>query len=158
MLRSFVRLLPVLSLLLIEAPHLSAQKPATTPPATAEAEVRQAIRQYDEALKRADAAAVERFWADEYTFVNPRGERLTRADRIKNLRTGQTALASIAHDPQEEQIRIYGDIAVYAALMTVTGQYSGQAQKGQDRVLSIWTRRDGRWQQIATQMTPVDGR
>ena len=76
----------------------------------------------------------------------------------QKARTGQTALASIAHDPKEEQIRIYGDIAVYTALMTVAGQYSGQARKGQDRVLSIWTRRDGRWQQIATQMTPVAGR
>jgi len=44
MFRSFVQLLPVLSLLLIDAPHLSAQKSAATPPATAEAEVRQAIR------------------------------------------------------------------------------------------------------------------
>ena len=156
--RYCVRVLPVLLLLLVEAPHLVAQKPTTTPPAAAEAEVREAIRQYDEALKRADAAAAERFWADEYTFINPRGERLTRADRIKNLRTGQTALTSIPHDPKEEQIRIYGDVAVYTALMTIGGQYSGQAQKGQDRVLSVWTRRDGRWQQIATQMTTVAGR
>ena len=157
MFRSFVRLLPLLALILIGAPVVSSQKPPTVTPAAAEAEVRASIRQYDEALKRADAAAAERFWADDYTFVNPRGERLTRADRIKNLRTGQTALASIAHDPREEQIRIYGDVAVYTALMTIAGQYSGQAQKGQDRVLSIWTRRDGRWQQIATQMTAVAG-
>ena len=157
MLRFFVRLLPVLCLLVIEPSHVLAQKPATQS-ATAESEVRQAIREYDGALKRADAVAAERVWTEEYTFVNPRGERLTRADRIKNLRTGRTALTSIAHDPQEEQIRIYGDVAVYTALMTVAGQYSGQAQKGQDRVLSIWTRRDGRWQQIETQMTAVDRR
>ena len=158
MFRRFVRLIAVLSLLIIEAPHLLAQKPSATSPGSAEAEVRQAIRQYDETLKRGDAAAAERFWADEYTFVNPRGERLTRADRLKNLRTGQTALASITHDPQEEQIRVYGDVAVYTALMTISGQYGGQPQKGQDQILSVWTRRDGRWQQIATQMTAVAGR
>ena len=151
MVRSFMRLLPVFAVLLTQSPRLLAQKPASP----AEAEVRQAIRQYDEALKKADATAAERFWAAEYTFVNPRGERLTRADRIRNLRTGQTALASIAHDPQEEQIRIYGDVAVYTAVLTVSGHYSGQPQQGPDRVLSIWTRRDGRWQQIATQMTPI---
>jgi ketosteroid isomerase-like protein len=154
--RSFVRLLPVISLLLIGTPHVSAQKPATST-AAAEAEVRAAIRQYDEVLKRADVAAAERFWAEEYTFVNPQGERHSRADRIRNLRTGQTAVASITHVPQEEQIRIYGDVAVYTALMTISGQYAGKVEKGNDRILSIWTRRDGRWQQIATQMTSVAG-
>ena len=110
--RSF-RLLPVLSLLLIGALHLRAQTPAT--PATAEGEIRQAIRQYDEALRKGDAATTKKFWADEYTFVNPQGERVSRADRIKNLKTGQTALSSVVHDPKKDQIRIYGDVAVYTA-------------------------------------------
>jgi ketosteroid isomerase-like protein len=153
--RSF-RLLPVLSLLLIGALHLRAQTPAT--PANAEGEIRQAIRQYDEALRKGDAATTKKFWADEYTFVNPQGERVSRADRIKNLKTGQTALSSVVHDPKKDQIRIYGDVAVYTALLTVAGQYSGQAAKGQDRVLVVWIRRDGRWQQLATQMTTVAGR
>lgn len=155
MLRLFCRFLPVLALFTLEPARISAQTPAATTP---EAEVREAIRQYDEALRRADVAAVERFWAPEYTFVNPRGEQLTRNDRIANLRTGRTALESIVHDPQEEQIRIYGDTAVYTALMTITGRYGGQSQNAQDRVLSVWVRRDGRWQQVATQMTPVVGR
>jgi ketosteroid isomerase-like protein len=45
-------------------------------------EVRAAIRQYDAALRRSDVAALERFWAQEYSLVNPRGERLTREDRL----------------------------------------------------------------------------
>jgi hypothetical protein len=41
-------------------------------------------------------AAVERYWAAEYTFINPRGERVTRDARLANLRAGRTALDSIA--------------------------------------------------------------
>ena len=128
---------------------------STAAAASAEAEVRQAIRDYDEALRRADAAAVERFWATEYTFVNPRGERLSRADRVANLRTGRTALDSVAHVPQDERIQIYGDIALYTTLLKISGRYSGEAEQGQFRAQVVWVRRDGRWQQLATQMTPV---
>ena len=76
--------------------------------AAGEAELRETIRKYDDALRRADAPAVERDRATEYTFVNPRGDRVTRADRLANLRAGRTVFDSIAHAPQEEEILTYG--------------------------------------------------
>ena len=117
--------------------------------------MRKAIRDYDEALRKADAAAVEKIWATEYMFINPQGKRLTRADRVANLSTGRTALNSLAHVPQDEQIHVYGDIALYSTLLTLSGRYSGEAEKGQFRALAVWIHRDGRWQLLSTQMTPV---
>jgi ketosteroid isomerase-like protein len=153
MLRCLLRRLPLFAVLLLLPARVPAQTPAST---SAEvAEVRDAIRRYDDALRRADVAAVGQFFAPEYTFVNARGERLTRADRLANLRTGRTAVDSVAHAPQEEQIRPYGNVAVYTTLLTLGGRYSGQAQRGQFRALVVWVRRDGRWQQIASQLTPV---
>jgi ketosteroid isomerase-like protein len=149
-----LRSLPALALLLLPMAPAPAAEPTAAAPA-AEAEVRQAIRDYDEALRRADAAAVEKFWASEYAFVNPRGERLTRADRVANVRTGRTALDTLAHVPQDERIQVYGDIALYTTLLTLSGRYSGEAEQGQFRALVVWVRRDGRWQQLASQMTPV---
>lgn len=119
------------------------------------AEVRQAVRAYDAALRRADAAAVERFWAPEFTFVNPRGERLSRAERVANLRAGRTSFDSLAPAPREEQVRVYGDVAVHTTLLTIGGRYGGRAQEGRYRALVVWVRRDGRWQQVANQLTPV---
>ena len=146
------------ALLLIQAPSAFAATaaPAHTP-STAEVEVSDTIRRYDDALRRADFTAVERFWAEEYTFINPRGERLTRADRIANIRSGQTALDALVHVPQEEHIKVYGDVAVYTTLLSIKGRYSGQAQKGSYRGLVVWVHRDGRWQQVASQLSPVLG-
>jgi ketosteroid isomerase-like protein len=159
MVRLLTRLLPLLPLLLlVNAARVSAQEPIASPVAKAEAEVREAIRQYDDALRRADVSAAERFWATEYTFVNPRGERVTRDDRIANLRTGKTSLDTIIHAPQDEKIRIYGEMAIYTALLTLTGRYGGQAHQGQARAMAVWVHRDGRWQQVATQLTPISGR
>src|SRR5262245_24458221 len=154
-LKCLLRFLPALALLVLSPAPAPAQEKAAAATAGAEAEVRQAVRDYDEALRRDDAAAVEKFWAPEYTFVNPRGERLTRADRAANLRTGRTAFDSLAHALQDDRIQVYGDTAVYTTLLTLSGRYSGEAEQGQFRALVVWVRRDGRWQQVATQMTPV---
>jgi ketosteroid isomerase-like protein len=131
---------------------------ATHSTSKAEAEIRQAIRDYDAALRRTDVTAVQKFWAEEYAFINTRGERLTRADRLANLRTGQTAFDSLAHAPQEEKITVYGDVAVYTTLLTIRGLYGGQEQEGSARGLVVWVRRKGQWQQVASQLTAVQPR
>jgi ketosteroid isomerase-like protein len=138
---------------------LPSRAPAQTPAgdsAAVIAQVREAVRHYDDALRRADVAAVGRFFAPDYVFVNARGERLTRADRLANLRTGRTSVDTVAHAPEEEQIRPYGNVVLYSTLLTLGGQYSGQAlQRGRYRALVVWVRRDGRWQQVASQLTQV---
>lgn len=123
----------------------------------AAAELREAIRLYDDALRRADVAAAERFWAAEYVFINPRGERVSRNERVANLREKRTSLDSLSHAPREEVIRPYmdGHMAVYTTLLTIDGRYGGEAERGEFRALVVWIHRDGRWQQVASQMTPI---
>src|SRR5215218_9347279 len=111
MLRCPLRALSILTLVVsLPAPAMG-QEPASD--SAVVAEVREAVRQYDDALRRANTAAVGRFFAVEYVFVNARGDRLTRADRLANLRTGRTAFDALAHVPQEDHIRRYGDVVVY---------------------------------------------
>ena len=94
--------LPALAQLMLSPAPAPAEEP-TAAAASVEAELRQTIRDYDEALRRADVAGVEKFWASEYTFVNSRGERLTRADRLANLRSGRTNLDSLTDANQATQ-------------------------------------------------------
>ena len=148
------RVLAVVAYLLIHSTSARAQQPTTTS-ADIEAQLRQAIREYDDALRRADVSAIGRFFAEEYFFVNPRGQRLTRADRLANFREGRTVLDSVVHAPQDEVFRSYGDVVVYTAVLTLTGRYSGQTQQGKNRAVVVWVRRDGRWQQVASQLTPI---
>jgi ketosteroid isomerase-like protein len=153
-----LRISAVLTLLAVFPSRGLGQTPTAASSAVV-AEVRDAVRRYDEALRHADAAAVGQFFASEYVFVNARGERLTRADRLANLRTGRTTVDTVAHAPREEQIRPYGDVVLYTTLLTLGGRYSGQTQqRGQYRALVVWVRRDGRWQQVASQLTRVVGK
>jgi ketosteroid isomerase-like protein len=157
MFQSACRILPILTLILMVPAHALARETPSATAGTGEKELRQAIQQYDDALRRRDVAAAERFWAAEYVFINPRGERVSREARAMNLRERRTSLDSIAHAPQEEVIRTYmdGNMAVYTTLLTIDGRYGGETERGQFRALVVWIRRDGRWQQVASQMTPV---
>jgi ketosteroid isomerase-like protein len=147
-------LLPLLVLTVFPVGRAAAQD--STRDAKAVAEIRATVRRYDEALRRADVAAAERVWASEYVFVNPHGERLTRADRIANLRGARTSFDSLAPVPEDERIRLYGDsLAVHTTLLAIGGRYSGRATRGQYRALVVWVKRQGRWQQVASQLTPI---
>ena len=157
-----LRYLAILAVLVIYAPTALAKTASTTSKsssstAKAEAEIREAIRSYDDALRRGDTATAGRYWADEYIFINPAGQRLTRADRMANVQTGATAFDSLAHAPEEEVIRVYGNgsVATYTTRLHITGRYGGQGQEGYLRGLVVWVRREGHWQQVASQLTPV---
>ena len=150
-------MLPILLLTLMAPTWSPAQEIPSTAAGTAETELREAIRLYDDALRRADVAAAERFWAAEYVFVNPRGELVSRDARVANLREKRTSLDSLSHSPQEEVIRTYmdGNMAVYTTRLTIDGRYGGEVERGDFRALVVWIRRGGRWQQVASQMTQI---
>ena len=154
--RSPRRVSLILAFLSIVAPAAVSAEDGAASPGT-EAELRESIRHYDEALRQGDAAAAGKFWADEYVFINPRGERLSRDARIANLRERRTSLDSVAHAPRDEVIRTYldGKMAVYTTRLAIDGRYSGEAERGEFQALVVWIHRDGRWQQLASQMTPI---
>jgi len=150
-----MRRLVVATLALLGSAGACAVVPRQPRSAAAETEVRQTIRAYDDALRRADVVALERYWADEYTFVNPSGQLVTRAERIANVSAGRTAFDTLRHEVREERIRMYGNLAVHTTMLALGARYGGQAASGDFRALVVWVYRDGRWQQVASQLTTI---
>ena len=100
-----------------------------------------------------DTNALDKIWADDLSFVNLRGQLLSKKDRIDNIKNGATALKSA--DVSEQNIRIYGNTAVATLIVKIEGQYSGQEGTGSFRVTTVWAKPKGRWQMVAVQMTPM---
>jgi uncharacterized protein (TIGR02246 family) len=127
----------------------------TTPNSTQDDqhEISTLLDKYNDALLKKDADALDRIWSDDLSFVNLRGQLLTKKDRIDNIKTGSTALKSA--DVSEKSIRMYGDTAVATLVVKIEGQYSGQEGSGSFRVTTVWAKRKGTWQMVAVQMTPI---
>jgi len=116
-------------------------------------EISDLLDQYNDALLKKDAETLERIWADDLSFVNPRGQLLTKKERIENIKTGATALRSA--DVSEKQVRMYGDTAVATLVVKISGQYSGEEGSGEFRITTVWAKPKGSWQMVAVQMTPI---
>ena len=119
-----------------------------------EQEIRQMIQKYHSALLQRDIPTLEKIWADDYVFVNGAGDVLTKAQRLANLKSGQTAFESI-NDEEDITVRVYENSAVATSRLTIKGQYSGQPSSGQYRSSHVWVKGPGGWQLVSHQLTAL---
>jgi len=139
----------------VALPLALTQTPSSADNKTAEQEVRAAIEQYRTALVKRDTAALERIWADDYTFINASGTVLTKAERLANAKSGATNLGTIESDPNMK-IRVYGgDVAIAISRVTIKGQYSGKATSGQFQSSIVFAKTPSGWQLVCNQITPI---
>jgi ketosteroid isomerase-like protein len=121
--------------------------------AAAEQALEKEDREYAEALRNRDVEALDRVWASDYTFVNPRGELLTKAERIANIKSGASEFRTMS--PQKERLHVHGDFAVEVGRIVVQGEYSGRESSGEYRYTTTWIKMRGRWQMLANQITLI---
>src|SRR5262245_2225983 len=90
-------------------------------------------------------------------YQSGRRTRVARRANRKPARESRTSFDSLTHAPEEEVIHVYmdGNMAVYTARLKIDGRYSGHPEHGEFRALDAWIRRDGRWQQLASQLTAI---
>jgi ketosteroid isomerase-like protein len=114
-------------------------------------------RQKDEAILRADKAALERLYADDYSKVNSIGRIVSRKDAIEFF--AQHGVVFESYTSAEISVRLSGDTAV------VTGIYKYKTSrargfKGDDpfryRYTNIYVKRASGWQIVASQDTRIE--
>jgi ketosteroid isomerase-like protein len=122
-----------------------------------ESQVEQTLRQIEsdtlEALVKGDINALRRIWADEYSFTPPNGSVVSREDYLALLESGSVKYDSLKSESL--QLHIYGDTAVVAGRFSVRGRVGSHELNGTDRFLTVYVKRQGRWQQVASQASRV---
>ena len=81
--------------------------------------------QYQDAVKKNDAATMDRILADDFFLVTGRGKTYTKADLLKEARAGK-----VVYEHQEDtnqSVRVWGDTAVVTALLWAKGTEDGKA-------------------------------
>ncbi len=142
------RVAAILFLLLsVTASRLIAQ--ATAP----EDSVRAVQQPRAQALLHDDTAALSRMVADEFIEISRLGQLRTKADNIRDIGSGDLHLLTVKYDSLV--VRIYGEVAVLRGIADNSGTMRGFPFAGKIRYLRIFVRRDGRWQAVAMQQTPL---
>jgi uncharacterized protein (TIGR02246 family) len=113
--------------------------------------VEQAIRQLDheriQAQIGADAATLDRIYADDFIGVGPSGMVRTKPQVIADFTSGELKFQSITTD--DVQVRVYRDTAVETGLSTMVGQDKGKAVPRDTRFTRVWVKQRGRWRLVA---------
>jgi uncharacterized protein (TIGR02246 family) len=111
----------------------------------------QTIRRLDEeriqAQIHADAAALDRLYAEDFIGVGPSGTVRTKPQVIADFTSGNLKFQSITTD--EVQVRVYGNTAVETGLSTMTGQDKGKDVPRDTRFTRVWVKERGAWRLVA---------
>jgi ketosteroid isomerase-like protein len=109
------------------------------------------LRQLDQeriqAQITANAAALDRLYAEDFIGIGPSGTVRTKAQVIADFTSGSLTFQSITTD--DVQWRIYGDTAVETGRSIMTGQDKDKAVPRDNRFTRVWVKRRGRWQLVA---------
>jgi hypothetical protein len=102
-----------------------------------------------DAFLRQDVAVVERDLPDDFLAVFPDGRVANKQMELENVR--HAAVESYSID--EVQVRWYSDtVAVVHFRMMLNMKERGQKQV---RDLHVYIKRDGKWQMVTGQVTPI---
>lgn len=129
--------------------------------AAIEAEISKLERDWAGAPKNRDADTVRRVLADDVTITYPDGSTGTKADEVRTIETGAVTMDSWEFvDPKVTVLD--ADAAFITGRSIIrNGKYTDPNTKkaidisGEYRFLDVYAKRNGKWQTVASQTTPI---
>ncbi len=108
------------------------------------------------AMVKADTAALEQMWAEEYSMTNPGGNVTKKADYIALLKSGDMKFQSL--DLQDVKVSVTGDTAEVTGRVSVKAKFKDEEPINEvDNYTNMYAKRQGRWQLVSTKVTRPEG-
>ena len=115
--------------------------------------VRQTLNDLAAALGKNDTAALDRIYADDYTFVGDTGMMMNKAERIAAFKSGDLKYESISIEVVS--IHLFGDTAVAVTRITTKFAPGLKFTDGKFITTATLIKMKGRWQLVAAGNTRV---
>jgi len=115
--------------------------------------VRQTLNDLAAALGKNDTAALDRIYADDYTFVGDIGMMMNKAERIAAFKSGDLKYESISIEVVS--IHLFGDTAVAVTRITTKFAPGLKFTDGKFITTATLIKMKGRWQLVAAGNTRV---
>ena len=117
--------------------------------------VRQTLKELIAALGNNDTAALDRIYADGYTFVGDNGAMMTKAERIAAFKSGELKYESVSHDVVS--IRLFGNTAVTVVHIETKFAPGVKFSGGKFLTTGTFVKIKGRWQLVVAHNTRMTG-
>ena len=122
--------------------------------ADAIAELNQIEQRLAGAWVKNDRQAIEGILASDWTVIDITGRPMTKLEVLSEaFDSGDRRVDSMMVD--DVRVRMLGEVAVVTGRTTAEGSYRGAGVRVVLRFTDVFVKRDGSWQVIASQGTPV---
>ena len=118
-----------------------------------EQEIMKIERQWIDASVKGDLAALDKIEADDYIVIDPSGTISTKAEDMKNVKSGDLKFGSI--EIFESKVRVYGDAAVVTAKSHLKGSYKTQDISGDYSSTDVFVKLKGQWRPVSSHITRI---
>ena len=130
-------------------------------PAAIEAELLKLERDWAAATKDHNADVLRRVIADDAVMIYPDGTVGTKADEVRSIESG--AVTADGWETLDPKVTVIDADSAFITGRSVikNGKYKDPNQKkpidisGEYRFLDVYTKRDGKWQAVASQATKI---
>ena len=104
------------------------------------------------AFNRYDAAALDRLWSDDLTFVFPNGALASKAERLAGLTSPPPTMPKSVNESVD--VKSYGDVAV--AIVVSKWSSADEARPPlRFRATHVWARREGQWKLVSAHVSQM---
>ncbi len=122
--------------------------------------VEQRIQALTEQLRQAfltsDVATFDKLLADDFILISGWGTTATKPEVLARLKSGKEKWAAV--EISEMKVRVYGDTALVDHTLKMNGHIGDREIKGPVRAVRFWVNRNGQWQSVLVQYTPIPQR
>lgn len=109
-------------------------------------------RQWAEAYRHRNIAALDRIWGEDFVYTSPFGEVRNKEQAQEMIRSQVSFEFFVSFDIRGS---IFEDTAVATGRAIIKGEYLGQDISGEYRYTNTYAKRLGEWQAIASHMIRV---
>lgn len=117
----------------------------------AQAEIQKMMHAWPDAAHEKNTGPLEEMLADDYTHTGPGGQMMTKEDFVSHIKDGTFKIESLEF--QNVKVRVYGHAAVVTGKISLKGNWGETDVSGDYAFTDTFIKRDGKWQQVAGQVT-----
>lgn len=118
-----------------------------------ENEVLKVEQQRDRGLQDRDVRMLDQIYSDELVFVNTRGQRFTKAQRLADLGAGKVEYFS--YHQGDFDYHVYGNTVVMTGQTSSVVKFQGRVNQIPRLFTNTYIKIGGQWRLVAHQATPI---
>lgn len=116
-------------------------------------QLREQADAWDRAIVRKDLTAISQNMADSFRHIDSEGHLSNKTQFLSGITSDKLVIQP--YEPEDVEIRFYGDVALMTGTTKLQGAYDGKPFKAHYRYTDTYFREAGTWRIVSVQTTEI---